>query len=103
MPQLSSQDTTDRLMAILCQLSQAEIRRALKVISLLYYRRVTAEEQLSESETIGYEKAVVFSLQLLDLDGKVKDLINRDNAIPAKKSPFSFYINYNKYKEGEFV
>lgn len=60
------------------------------------------EETLNESESIGFEKSLMFSIQLLGLADKVRDHLNKDNSVSSKKNPFNFWINFNKYKEGEF-
>lgn len=44
----------------------------------------------------------MFSIQLSGEGDKVKDYLNKDNSVSWKKNPFNFWINFTKYKEGEF-
>jgi hypothetical protein len=51
----------------------------------------------------GLEKVIFYTIQLLDLSKKVKGILNKENTIPLKRSANNFFINFEKYQEGEFV
>ena len=58
---------------------------------------------LNENQMKGLEKVIFYTIQLLDLSKKVKGILTKENTIPLRRSADNFYINYEKYQEGEFV
>jgi hypothetical protein len=45
---------------------------------------------------------MIFSIQLLGEADKIKEYLSKDNSVSHKKNPFNFWINFHKFKEGEF-
>lgn len=58
---------------------------------------------LNENQMKGLEKVIFYTIQLLDLSKKVKGILNKENTIPLRRLANNFFINFEKYQEGEFV
>ena len=58
---------------------------------------------LNESESVAFEKCLIYASQLLGFTSKVRPFMSKENSVSIKKNPFHFWLNFNKYKEGEFA
>ena len=81
--------------------SSATILRISKLVNLLSSNSAPGSP-LTESETIGYEKCLMYIIQISGLSNEeaIKDYFNRDNSVSAKKNPFNYYLSFNRFKEG---
>lgn len=101
-PTLSSKDLQDKVTSVLSAFSPGPIMKILKLTKMLFFRLIAEEDGLNESESIGFEKSLMFAIQLLGESSRVREFMSKDNSISQKKNPFNFWLNFSKYKEGEF-
>lgn len=99
-PTLSSKELQDKASNILNTFKVSTILKILQLAKLLFFRKIVEGDELNESESIGYEKCLIFSIQLLGKGDKAREYMTKDNSISYKKNPFNFWLNFSKYKEG---
>ena len=91
-----------KIVRIISFFSSATILRVTKLIDLILPERTAPENPLSQSEVIGYEKCLMYVLQISGMgqDERIREYFNRDNSVSAKKNPFHYCLNFSKYREG---
>ena len=103
LPIFTNPDTHDKMTDALGRFSITDIQRIIKICRLLFVKKLSEYDKLTESESIGFERCLFYTIQLLGQGEKVKSLMHKDNSVMGKKSIFNFHLNFSKYREGEFL
>lgn len=110
-------DNNERIAVILRNLEIDDILRISKIYPLIWNIKIPFKISrmnkklidhdkvlnLNENQVKGLEKVIFYTIQLLDLTKKVKEILTKENTIPLRRAASNFSINFEKYQEGEFI